>query len=777
MKSIGIDVAGGEETIDIGEIWRSLVRRKKTILVTAIGILSLTGFLTTYQRIFKPVYSGSFTLLVTDPISGVINSRTRLKGDETMFEQLARNTTENDIPTLIELLKSPLLLNPLVTDFNISTSALARRIKITSGTNNNDAKGVLKISIRGRDPIESLNLLNALSETYLQAALQQRQQRLSDGLNFLYQQEPELEAKREKIQSKLAEYRRKHSLLEPISEVNAIKIREANIASQILEFEASRNRLLKILQEIENGRLTVRGFQEAISIFNNGTNSGFNYQGLKISDVDQSLLDQLLSVETELAKARSKYKSDSSMVTSLEERLNQFRPLLRKNQIEAVKSAINLNDDRLNTAIKQQTYLKKKFQEQSGLIKEYENLMSRLDIAQEKLTGLVTARENFQLEMAQRSVPWRVIDPPVVDPSPVKPSIQRNLALGSILGLIVGIITALVRDRIDNSYHSTNEVTYDTNLPLLGYIPYSELFNLFDEKNEPLIEVLTQPSNIENEIKVNSQDSYKQHLHQEAFRNLYTSIRFLNTDSPLELIALTSAVPAEGKTLIAILLAKTMAEMGHKVLLIDGDLRKPQIHTRLGIENIKGLTNYLINDETKADNIIQNIQGYENWDVITAGSPAPDPTRLIDSERMNQLLRHLKENALYEKILFDTPPMLNFADAFLLADRCDGLFQIISLDKVNRVIAKAAMTRIISNNIPILGIITNAIKPNANDMRSNYYPGYYTQTNYSATELVSETNSNLNTVYNDINNVKSKQMSLLTKFRTLKDRFYKWLDD
>ena len=773
-----MELAGEEEVIDVGDIWRSLVRRKKTILVTAFGIFILTGFFTAYQRIFRPVYTGSFTLLVTDPISGVINSRTRLKGDETMFEQLARNTTENDIPTLMELLKSPLLLRPLVKDFNISTSDLSRRIDITSGVNSNEAKGVLKISIRGRDPLESFNLLKALSNTYLQAALQQRQQRLSDGLNFLNQQEPELEAKTERIQGKIAEYRRKHSLLEPISEVNAIKEREANIASQILEFEASRNRLIKIRHEIENGRLTVRGFQEAISIFNNGTNASINFQGLKISDVDQSLLAQLITVETELAKARSKYKSDSSMVTSLEDRLNQFRPILRENQIQAVKSAINLINDRLDTARKQQTYLKVKFQKQSGLIKEYEGLMSRLDIAQENLTGLVTAREKFQLEMAQRSVPWRVIDPPVVDPSPVKPSVQRNLAIGSILGIIIGIITALIRDRIDNAYHSSNEVILDVNLPLLGHIPYSEPFNLFDEKNESFIDIITQSSNPEDDKIAGSQDDdYGNYSYKEAFRNLYTSIRFLNTDSPLELIALTSAVPAEGKTLIAILLAKTMAEMGLKVLLIDGDLRKPQMHTRLGLENKKGLTNYLSNDEKQVKNIVQKIRGYENWNVISAGSQAPDPTRLINSERMSQLLRDLKESAYYDKILFDTPPMHNLADALLLANYCDGLFQIISLDKVNRIIAKAAITRFKSSNIPILGIISNALKPGSVNMKSYSYDGNNTQPSYMIKKVNDKNNSDQSTNDKDSTNLRSSRVNLLNKLRSLQYRFYKWLDE
>ena len=186
----------------------------------------LAGVNTAYQRLFRPVYQGSFSLLITDPISVIVAHVER--GCRLGFEQLARNTTKNDIPTLIEVLQSPLLLEPIAQRFDLNSKALAQRISIsTGGVKRREAEGVLKVSLTGRNPKADSKLLEAISETYLQAALQQRQQRLSDGLNFLTKQAPELRQKTETIQAELAAFRRQHSLLEPITEGSAIKQREA----------------------------------------------------------------------------------------------------------------------------------------------------------------------------------------------------------------------------------------------------------------------------------------------------------------------------------------------------------------------------------------------------------------------------------------------------------------------------------------------------------------------------------------------------------------------
>ena len=731
LGSTVLQAANNNDEVDLRELWRALKRRKKLVGVTAAGILVLSGLITAYQRIFRPVYQGSFALLITDPLNNESGNRaaaTALEGG--MFEELARNTTSNDIPTLIELLQSPLLLSPIAQRYDLNANALAKRITITTGgEKRKEAEGILKVSVTGRDPVEDKQLLDDLSSTYLQAALQQRQQRLSDGLNFLNRQAPALEAKTEEIQSEVSDFRQRHSLLEPTTEGGALKQREAAIAAQVLDLEAGRNRLLRVRQEIVNGTLTARGFQEAIGGLGNGTTAGGGVQGLTISDVDQSLLQQLLKVETELAEARAKYNPDSSMVRGLEARLNQLQPLLRKNQLEAVDAALNLNAGRLETAKAQKTSLNNQFLKQPALIKQYEALQTRLKIAQENLTGLVTARENFQLEIAQRSVPWRVINPPEIDPNPIKPSIPRNLALGAVLGLVAGAAAGLLRDRMDHVFHHAGEVKMDLGLPLLGHIPHVDLFKGVREDKRFLLQELD--SNYPSEVNQNTEQKakYQRFFYQEAFRNLFTSIRFLNSDQPLRSIAITSSLPAEGKSLVNVLLAKTLSEMGQKVLLIDADLRKPQLHTRLGLNNLRGLTNVLTDDSNSWRSALQPVKGYENWSVITAGRREPDPARLLSSNRLHQLVEDLENSGEFDLILFDTPPVLGLADSALVAEHCDGLVLLVSLDRVDRSLPKEAVARIRSSGAPLLGVVTNAIKPEQKGAQA-YEHGQYDQYGY-----------------------------------------------
>ena len=170
LGSTVLQAANNDDEFDLRELWRALKRRKKLVGVTAAGILVLSGLITAYQRIFRPVYQGSFALLITDPLNNESGNRAALEGG--MFEELARNTTSNDIPTLIELLQSPLLLSPIAQRYDLNANALAKRITITTGgEKRKEAEGILKVSVTGRDPLEDKQLLDDLSSTYLQAAL------------------------------------------------------------------------------------------------------------------------------------------------------------------------------------------------------------------------------------------------------------------------------------------------------------------------------------------------------------------------------------------------------------------------------------------------------------------------------------------------------------------------------------------------------------------------------------------------------------------------------
>ena len=127
-------------------------------------------------------------------------------------------------------------------------------------------------------------------------------------------------------------------------------------------------------------------------------------------------------------------------------------------------------------------------------------------------------------------------------------------------------------------------------------------------------------------------------LYQESLRNIFTSIRFLGVNDQLKIFSISSCLPEEGKSLINVFLSKTISEMGSRVLLIDADLRKSRIHERLGINNLKGLSNILTEKDANWKDFVQNIPEYKNWSVITAGTRPPDSTRLLSSKKMNDFI-------------------------------------------------------------------------------------------------------------------------------------------
>jgi hypothetical protein len=208
--------------------------------------------------------------------------------------------------------------------------------------------------------------------------------------------------------------------------------------------------------------------------------------------------------------------------------------------------------------------------------------------------------------MAQRSVPWRVIAPPQIESKPVNSSLPSNLVLGAMLGLAVGAAAGLLRDRFDHVFPSSSELKQELGLPLLGHIPHLDFFQGAPEGNLLWVRELDQPrSNLESETS----DRYLcQHfLCQEAFRNLFTSLRFLNSEKPLRSIAISSSLLGEGKSLVAALLAKTLAEMGQRVLLIDADMRRSQLDNNLGLNNLVGLSNLLSDECLHWRNYVQSL--------------------------------------------------------------------------------------------------------------------------------------------------------------------------
>ena len=710
------------EGLNLGELWQALRRRRRLALLVGTAVAGTAFGATVWERVTAPVYQGSFQMLISDPISSGTGGTGGAEGGT--VETLARNRTTIDFPSLVETLRSPMVLDPLRRELGPAGGLLG------AAQVSQVADGVLSVSLMGNKPSEIQEALNSLSNAYLNFAIQQRQRQLNEGLRFLDEQEPKLELTVNKLQGQLAAFRRRYKLIDPETEAGALKSESSDFDSSERELDEERTRLQKLRQGVMAGTLTSSGFST-------GSDAG-----VTVSQSNSDLLAQLQSVEEQLGQARSTYRNDTPRMLSLTALRTRLAGQLRSNQLDAIDTALNLNATRASTIADQRRNVDIKFLKQPALIKDYEQIQQRLTVAQDNLTNFLTTRSTFQLERAQKAVPWSLLSPPGVDGNPVGPKLRQGLLKAILFAIIAGIGAAILRDRFDHVFRSSAEVRDQLKVPMLGHVPYLPFFKGVRESGRFMIDELDRDSTRSNSSadpeefgSLRATQVYQRFAYKEAFRNLYTSLRFLNTGDNLHAVGLTSCTPNEGKSLVNVLLAKTIAEMGQRVLLIDVDMRKPQVHHRLGINNLVGLST-LLAEERNWQQALVKVPGYDNWWVIPAGLRPPDPTRLLSSERMQKLMMEIKASNQFDLILFDTPPVIGLADTALLSQYLDGLILLVSLDLVDRDLPKDALARITAAGAPLLGVVTNAVKEETETLGLTIYQRYgyseFVDSNYEA---------------------------------------------
>lgn len=201
----------------------------------------------------------------------------------------------------------------------------------------------------------------------------------------------------------------------------------------------------------------------------------------------------------------------------------------------------------------------------------------------------------------------------------------------------------------------------------------------------------------------------------EAYRTLRTNIQFANLDDNIKTILVTSSGPGEGKSTTATNLALTLAETGSKVIIIDCDLRKPNVHKQFGISNVKGLSNILAKGTLFEDACNKFM---DNLTVVTSGTIPPNPAEMLASNKMKLFLQDLNDK--YDYIIIDTPPVIAVTDAQILAAGADGVLLVVSSKQADRDAAIRAKTLLLKVNAKILGVLLNKVDKKS---RSSY--GYY----------------------------------------------------
>ncbi|OUC97981.1 polysaccharide biosynthesis tyrosine autokinase [Streptosporangium minutum] len=281
-----------------------------------------------------------------------------------------------------------------------------------------------------------------------------------------------------------------------------------------------------------------------------------------------------------------------------------------------------------------------------------------------------------------------VVDQADVPKKPVSPRPLVNLALALVIGLSVGVGSLVLRDYLDTTI-KTSEVLQDaTKSSILGIIGYERA-----ARRHPLI------------IRNDGRSSRS-----EAFRALRTNLQFIGVDRQPKSLVVTSCLPGEGKSSISANLAITLAQAGWRVILVDGDLRRPRIPSYLGIEGATGLTDVLI-DKTRLKDVIQT-WGQPGLSVLPSGQIPPNPSELLGSEGMRAVLGELVDS--YDMVIIDAPPLLPVTDAVALAALCDGALLVARYGKTRREHIARAAGMLSSINARVVGTVLNFVPAKTN---------------------------------------------------------------
>lgn len=741
-----------EDSIDLRQLIGIVKHRFRLITAVAVGVTTLTALWTFTQ---VPKYRGSFRVLV-EPV----NQEQAGTGEQSLENPLAilgGQWQGLDYDTQIEVLQSPKVLNPVVANLEkkypeITYDELITEKKSPLEIERIDETKILEISYSDPDRQKIQFVLDKLSQAYLTYSLEEKRVEVKQGIEFVEQQLPGVRARVDEIQEQLQRFRQKHNLLDPD--------RQATLLSQnLVEFE---DKFFEVEAKLNETKSLYANLQKQIGL---EPNQAIAASYLSESPRYQNLLNELQKVEVELANESARFLPTNPVVQSLEDKRQELLPLLQQEALNVLGNEfsqniqnssslaspstlrLGLNKQYIDTAneieVLELRYqaLQQAIARLNGLSKQmpviarqYTDIQRQLTVATESLNRFLEAEEKLQLQAAQQALPWQIIAKPLLAEDPVSPKPLRNLALGIIGGVCLGLGAAVLAERLDPVFHDTEELKDTVKLPLLGSIPLQKdlkpLELLAQIENKPVglpqLQIGNTPLNVTAKTQakppLKEKNWYNASPFLEAFRSLSTNIKLLGSDSPINSIVISSSIPSEGKSTISSHLAQAAAAMGQKVLLIDADLRRPQVHRWMGIDNQAGLSNILATG-LDVQAAIQKVPHWDNLSVITAGDIPPDPTRLLSSKRMQELMEQLKNEHRYDFIIYDTPPILGFADGRILAGRTNGVVLVIRMNKTDRSLLKQNIDNLKMSNVAVLGIVANQV--NRSSSGSSYYYNHY----------------------------------------------------
>lgn len=405
-------------------------------------------------------------------------------------------------------------------------------------------------------------------------------------------------------------------------------------------------------------------------------------------------IGQLVALELDLARLREKYKEGHPEVQRLLAQIDQVKKAKQARANEVVDqlrteyAQLQKREAELRAATEQQ---KAQAVSQSRRITVLETLKKEADSAKGLYDVLLQKLNESDIAQSIRSNNVSIVERATPPRSPAKPNKLRMAGMGLMLGLVLGVGLVLGRDYLDNTLRAPDELERYLHIEVLASVPRYE--------------------------------EGSAHLVTEAYQNLRTSLIFARKHEEGQVVLVTGTIPQEGKTTTLVNIGKLLAASGEKTVVLDFDLRRATLHAQLGLQREPGLTNYFVSHAELA-RLIQPTR-IPNLHALTAGPIPPNPPALLGRKELGELLAGLRKD--FDWILIDSPPLASVTDALLLARHADHTVMVVQYNKVDKKLARRAVTSLRRVSDSLLGAVLNAV-----DVRSKSY--YYYNHQYRSHE-------------------------------------------